>query len=647
VKKQKITSANKDVAKCGNCGKDIYAFSEMCEHCGIEFTHPALAECSVCNNFIPLSATLCTKCGASFEGKTSEIETSEEEFRHTVDRKHTTEKEAKALVKDVEELEKREALINAREQELALKESKIEEDRERIEKEMAEKYSNEMQDKLEDILQRERAITEREGRLKEVDKEIEAKTEAKLKEKEEQLRKTMKEMEIKEKLLKEALQSREGRIPRKRKGEDADSNGELLLEKKEEEIRRLTDEMRRLNEEIDNVKEPMRYKEGELNRREKDLRYRGEMLKAENDRLLQEKLRIGSNKESVGERELKDRLKLLEDEVKHKESELKEREEYLKSKEEELTIMQQKIIEKEIGTRGAEKEEEMKKDKISTGTQRIDDLMLGGIPPGSNVFIYGPTFVGKEVFLNTFVADGLKKGVPVIFVTTDNTPASIKQSMTTILPDYEDYENAGLVRYVDIYSKRMDIKDDGNGYINLAEYGEDGSMKPSVEKTQTPEEINELQQNASQQNMQKKKVASEAFIEYIYSIKNIDAIMQAIINAQKSVKKHGYYRMIFPLSTISVYIDRVTMFRFIQRICNEVKTDKSVTFYSLNTDMLPDVSVQTLRHPMDGVIEFKSENQRTFLCIRGLGDVQTRAWIQYTYTERGLVLGSFSLSRIR
>jgi KaiC/GvpD/RAD55 family RecA-like ATPase len=640
VKKQKITGISKNVAKCGNCGKEIYAFSERCEHCGIEFAHATSAECSVCNSFIPLSATECTKCGASFERKVPDVETMEEEFRHAVDRVHTIGKEVKKSVIDIEELEKREALTDAREKELNLKESKMKDEIERIERELAQKYSKDVQDKLESVLQKEREVKEKEERLKEAAKEIEAKAEARLKEKEEQLRKTIRDLELREKLLKETLQPREAKILKKRKGGETDREEEDLLEKKEEEVRRLNEEIMRLNTEVENIKEPLRYKEDELNRREKDLRYRDEMLKVETDRFLQEKAQIGSNKESLKERELEDRLKLLEEEVKHKENELKEREEYLKSREEELNIMQQRIIEKEIGTKRVEKEEELKRNKISTGTQRLDDLLLGGIPPGSNVFVYGPTFVGKEVFLSTFVADGLKKGVPTIFVTTDNTPASIKQNMTEILPNYEDYEKTGLVRYVDIYSKRMDIKDEGNGYINLVEYGENGIMKPTVEKAEY--EIKE-----PQQDVQEKKVVSETFIEYIYSIKNIDAIMQAIINAQKSVKKYGYYRMIFPLSTISVYIDRVTMFRFIQRICNEVKTDKSVAFYSLNSDMLPDVFVQTLRHPMDGVVEFKSENQRTFLCIRGLSDVQTRAWIQYTYTERGLVLGSFSLSRIR
>jgi hypothetical protein len=50
---------------------------------------------------------------------------------------------------------------------------------------------------------------------------------------------------------------------------------------------------------------------------------------------------------------------------------------------------------------------------------------------------------------------------------------------------------------------------------------------------------------------------------------------------------------------------------------------------------------------MDGVIEFKEENLRTFFCVQGICDVQTRNWIQYKFTEKEIVIGSFSLGRIR
>jgi hypothetical protein len=50
---------------------------------------------------------------------------------------------------------------------------------------------------------------------------------------------------------------------------------------------------------------------------------------------------------------------------------------------------------------------------------------------------------------------------------------------------------------------------------------------------------------------------------------------------------------------------------------------------------------------MDGSIEFKTDGVKTFLGVQGLTDVQSRAWIQYTYTKKGLNIGSFALDHIR
>ena len=67
----------------------------------------------------------------------------------------------------------------------------------------------------------------------------------------------------------------------------------------------------------------------------------------------------------------------------------------------------------------------------------VDDLLLGGIPFGSNVLIHGPPFIGKEVMMGQFIGDGLKKGVPCIMVITDKTPKDLRDEMRNIVSGYE------------------------------------------------------------------------------------------------------------------------------------------------------------------------------------------------------------------
>ena len=86
----------------------------------------------------------------------------------------------------------------------------------------------------------------------------------------------------------------------------------------------------------------------------------------------------------------------------------------------------------------------MKIEKVKTGDRRLDDLLLGGIPFGNNILVYGPPFTGKEVVINGFIAEGLKKGIPAVWIITDKMPSEIREEMMFILPGYEEYEKRGL-----------------------------------------------------------------------------------------------------------------------------------------------------------------------------------------------------------
>ncbi|MBU3902195.1 MAG: recombinase RecA, partial [Candidatus Thermoplasmatota archaeon] len=111
--------------------------------------------------------------------------------------------------------------------------------------------------------------------------------------------------------------------------------------------------------------------------------------------------------------------------------------------------------------------------------------------------------------------------------------------------------------------------------------------------------------------------------------------------------KGEYYRIVFPLSTLTANLGANPIFRFLEDLTGKCKRDHSVALYSLTKGMHSETDVQVLRHLMDGVIEFKEENLRTFFSVQGVCDVQTRSWIQYRFTEKDLIIGSFSLDYIR
>jgi KaiC/GvpD/RAD55 family RecA-like ATPase len=374
-----------------------------------------------------------------------------------------------------------------------------------------------------------------------------------------------------------------------------------LIERKlvlrEQEVERLKEEVRIKEDELNRLKEPLAYKEEEMIRREEDLMYRERLLQEE----LKKATRMQSELGSTDELTLKRRLEELQANVNTKEQEIRNKEKYLAVKEEEMRIREQGLVDEEIERREAERLAELKTEKVKTGTARLDDLLLGGVPFGSNVLIYGPPFTGKEVLVNCFISEGLKKGVPAIWVLTEKSSKDIRDEMMYILSSYEEYEKKGMVKYIDSYSRSM---------------GDD---------------------------------TVDDYTTYVESPTDYETIQKAIETAAKEFKDaNEYYRLAFrSISTMIAYLDPNTAFRFLSPIVGRRKRDRAVAMYTIEKGVHGEQEIQMLGSLMDGMIEFKLENLNTFLAVRGVSDVQSRAFIRYSATKQGVNIGSFSLDHIR
>ncbi len=379
------------------------------------------------------------------------------------------------------------------------------------------------------------------------------------------------------------------------------SMGDTPQGDRDEVLRDLKSELAHKEEKITKLKETVKNKEQELNEREEDLRRREQMIRKERKKLEAMKKDIGGKTEQERKRELEE----LKKEIEKKEQELKAKEKYMDQKEREIKARQEGLLDEELEEREEEILREIEQEKCKTGTGRLDDLLLGGIPLGSNVSVYGPPHVGKEVLINSFVAEGLEKGVPAIWVVTDKTIDEIREEMKFVLPTYEEYELRGLVYYVDAYS------------VSMGEVKEEEKEKEYVEYIQDQSDF---------------KAVTEAVDEFAEEIK----------------KKHRYYRMAFEsVSTIIAYLDTETTFTILQPFAGRRKRDKAVSLYTLEKGMHSEQDISMLGHIMTGEIEFKVEQLKNHLRVEGLGDVQTRDWVEYTHSKSGISMGSFSLDTIR
>jgi len=238
-------------------------------------------------------------------------------------------------------------------------------------------------------------------------------------------------------------------------------------------------------------------------------------------------------------------------------------------------------------------------DRLPTGNSRLDDLLLGGLPPRSHVVVLGDAFVGKEVVVYAFVAEGLKRGESVLLVTAARSPQEISEAVGVVLPQFREYEQMGMVRWVDA---------SGSG-------GTAGPNRTIV-----------------------KGANDQAGI-----LTSVGAIARGFEES-----KTGAFRVAFlGLSAVLAHGDERAGFSFLQNVVGILKPRPALAMYSLEAGALSEAAVESLLGRMDGAIVFRQDRDKTFLQVKGLGDVETRDWVECRVTSRALIVGSFALERIR
>ncbi len=392
-----------------------------------------------------------------------------------------------------------------------------------------------------------------------------------------------------ERSLTEALQSRM----------NAAEIRERDLSRRENELRTKFEEIRLQTEEVARRRQPLEYKEKELIAWEQELKIHKQAVDLQ-ARKIEEAKQAGVSPESV---EQMKKLSDIQAEVAKKEDELKAREQFLHQRMEELEGLERKAAEVEAEKAQAEIVSDTSQKKRRSGVRRLDDLLFGGVPIGSQILVSGPAHTGKDVLARTFVTEGLKEGQAAIWVLTDKTYLTVREEATAFLPAYAEFERRGFVKYVDLYSRSLGITEHDPNVLLLSTT-EKGALD------QLTSRVNDF--------------------------------------AQEFKAKGETYRIVFEsISTVTAYLDTLATFRFLQPFVGRRKVDGAIGYYLIETGMHSEADIRTLEHMMDGSVNLKIDQLKNFLSVRGVTDVQSRAWVGYTFTKRAFSLGSFSLDHIR
>lgn len=508
----------------------------------------------------------------------------------------------KSTVKSLEQqlLTRQEALA---EKEIAVS---AQEDELRKKSERAERLSSRADQQMNELVERESSLLAKEKDL--MDKESSLKTDlrnlASRLEEMDRARASMAERERQYQNLSETARTKLSTVSAR---EEEMGRKMSALEKREAKIKELETALRTERDGMNSKLRELLEKEKSLRAAETELSLRHAELKAMEREIIERVEEVeeitGGVAEEEDEREKTLALreqKLLEREQEAK-SKLYQREKELEKKELSLKAQLSKDLEEmEVAV-----EEEYAAKKVKTGIERLDDLLLGGMPFGSNVLYVGPPFIGKEVAMLLFVAEGLKKGIPAVIVTTSHSPSEIAKDMAPILPTFMEFDQLGLVRWIDASTIEGEGPDQGTLHSWLV------------------------------------KVAGPGDFEGITK-----ALERCVKDFQK--QKQPYFRLAYMSLSMSItQSDEKAAFQFVQGFAGRVKVANGMSVFALERGMHTELQLEAIQHLMTGAIQFKTEKQKTLLSVQGVGDVQTRSWIEYRHTNKALMIGAFSLERIR
>ncbi len=239
--------------------------------------------------------------------------------------------------------------------------------------------------------------------------------------------------------------------------------------------------------------------------------------------------------------------------------------------------------------------------KLSTGNDKVDQLLVGGVRVGTSVILIGPPFSGKYVLAWNFVAQALVDEVPVLVITTDRDINEIKYQVGRIYPNVEEAENNGMLRFIDLYSRSI--------------------------QTQSP--------------------SKHAIV--IDSILNISSVLKAADSVAADFRsKHPYYKVLFSsLTSYATEFDEKLLVKFIQQFSQKRKVEGAVSFYLMEGGVFERKLTESVSYIVDGVIEFKADANKSYLRVTGLGNARSRDWIELYMNETSFDLGSFTLEKIR
>ena len=233
--------------------------------------------------------------------------------------------------------------------------------------------------------------------------------------------------------------------------------------------------------------------------------------------------------------------------------------------------------------------------KHRTEISDFDSWTGDGMPSG-NYLVLGPPKVGKTIFVNQIAYLSASMNKPVIYITLDGSPDSIKLRMREFNWDVEPFERGNLFQFVD-------------GFTFWYTYPRTSSDEFSVE-----------------------------------SLTNISKLLSVIVAAHEKVGSGG----IIVFSSLSTFMEHAGFQRSYSLMTGLkaiIEERNNLGFTTLTSGMHQEREINAFKHIVDGIIEMqfqpKSGGMTRKVRVSGLGArLDVLNWKEFSITPNGIRLAT-------
>ncbi|MBU4246356.1 MAG: RAD55 family ATPase [Nanoarchaeota archaeon] len=226
----------------------------------------------------------------------------------------------------------------------------------------------------------------------------------------------------------------------------------------------------------------------------------------------------------------------------------------------------------------------IKPNNTSTGIPKLDGMLEGGFPESTSVLLYGTPGVGKSIFCQQFMHEGLKKNERCIFLTFDVRPETIETSMSRF-----GWETKNKIIFLDCFSYRIGVQS-----------------------------------------------SSRYALTGLSDLNQLSMIFEDMLN---DVGKERKRIVVDSLSTLLLYSDPELSLKFLKDFIASAISQKSTLLFTIEEGIHDEKTVAILNYMAEGLIEMKFEMDKRLLRVAKMrGTAVSRSWAEFDVTKKGIVI---------